>query len=136
MPHYDPSDNVFSERKEGERVQNDQKTHKKSFSIRSLSPFRRMPKEEKKVSIRVHKSTRNRSPFRRPMNTPSEILQYDEESRNSIPLLAVASNETSTITKAKKEKFSFRSLSPFRRGKDRSQRKARADPFDEGDNSV
>lgn len=136
ISHDDSSHKVFSESKKGKRVQNDQKMHQKSFSIRSLSPFRRMPKEEKKVSIRVRKSPRNRSPFRRPMNTPSDILQYEEESRNSIPLLAVASNETSTITNAKKGKFSFRSLSPFRRGKDRSRRKARADPFDEGENSV
>lgn len=122
-----------------EELQNDQKNdraHKKSFSIRSLSPFRRMPTGEDNIRSRVNKSARKKSPFRRPMNTPSEIIQYEEESRNSIPLLAVSSNETSTTTEVKKGKFSFRSLSPFHREKRRSRRKARADPFDEGDGSV
>lgn len=115
--------------------QENDRTKTQSFSFRSLSPFRRMPTEVKTVSIRKSKSSRKKSPFRRPMNTPSDIIQYDEESRNSIPLLAVASNETSTSI-AKKEKFSFRSLSPFRRRKSKSRHRPEADPFDEGDGSV
>ncbi len=115
------------------------------FSIRSLSPFRRN-------STKSNKSNGNgngkNKPYRGPMShiessrinrpvTPSDILREDEHRENSIPLVAVASSDDSSLDKRRKpkKKFSWRSLSPFRRRE--SKRKSRkADPFDEGDDSI
>lgn len=97
---------------------------RRSFSFRSLSPFRKEQIIEDEADDKrrgknkseglIPRSQRKTSPFRRQGITPSEILIQDEEDENSIPLLHVASDDVS-LDVEKVNKFSLRSLSPFRR---------------------
>jgi len=130
---------------------------KRGFSIRSLSPFRRRDskKESDKKALKSAQDEwrRSQSGLQRGVerqdsgasrgSTPGSILEDEEAKETQIPLVAVTLSDDSSLDRRKKGKkkkgFSLRSLSPFRsrKGKNRSKKKGRLDPFDEeGSNSL
>mmetsp|Transcript_23395 Transcript_23395/g.34692 ORF Transcript_23395/g.34692 Transcript_23395/m.34692 type:complete len:1119 (-) Transcript_23395:69-3425(-) len=126
------------------RERNSSKKSRK-FSIRSLSPFRKRKSKNEMDEISTtsaYKGPMSRiesSPRPRLARTPSEIMEEDEAKETVVPLVAITSSDDSSQfrksrrEKKAKKKFSFRSLSPFRR---RSKKSSRPDPFDEDGESV
>jgi len=135
--------------------------HKRGFSWRSLSPFRRnSTKMEDKSLLKVQAGfrkkqarsrRRERPEFQRDRSfgsigshgsksngsSPGEILQEEEAMESKIPLVAVTLSDDSSQLRKPKKRFSFRNLSPFRnRSGSKKKSRGKIDPFDEGDNSL
>lgn len=135
----------------GRQVKNEQ-NRARSFSLRSLSPFRRLNSRKKvdKTLLKAQNDFRrdrararaedrdmriNRS-FSTSGSTPGEILKEDEDREVSIPLVAISPSYDGLERVVPKKKFSLRSLSPFRRFKSKQKSKSKIiDPFDEGNAS-
>lgn len=127
---------------------------KRSFSWRSLSPFRRRNSsrinkindksaftldqdEVRNSTVSVDRPKLNRDYSGG--STPSLILERDEARETTIPLVAITLSDDSSLKKKPKKGFSLRSLSPFRRHrgkKSRSKKRGKIDPFDEGQTSL
>jgi hypothetical protein len=134
------------------RQQKNEQNRPRSFSLRSLSPFRRHNSRKKvdKTLLKAQNDFRrdqararaedrdmriNRS-FSTSGSTPGEILKEDEDREVSIPLVAISPSYDGLERKVPKKKFSLRSLSPFRRFRSKKKSKSKIiDPFDEGNGS-
>lgn len=134
------------------RQQKHERSRSRSFSLRSLSPFRRLNSRNNvdKTLLKAQNDFRrdqararaedrnmklNRS-FSTSGSTPGEILKEEEDREVSVPLVALSPSYDGLERKVTKKKFSLRSLSPFRRLKIKKKSKSRIiDPFDEGNGS-
>jgi len=136
------------------RQQESAKSNSRSFSLRSLSPFRRLGSKKKidkdllkaqeefrreRDQDRARSEARNMNinrTFSASSSTPGDILKEDEEREVSVPLVALSTSYDHSERKVPKKKFSLRSLSPFRRHRSKKKSKSRiVDPFDEGNGS-